>query len=373
MAFPYNADQVGGSTVSSLTLIRELVRLDVKVTVILHGEGPLEADCRDLNVTIVLAPALSQRPMADRADGFHFRNLLSTPKLVKILRNTKPDIVHINDLSMLRTWAPVTTICRVPMVKHWRSTFKRSVSVYAGLMASQRVIAISHYNERTLPTRIRAKTVLEWNPSDVILDDDERARAKLEVRKTLGLPAGAKLIGVFGNHSLRKRTHIIADVIAALKENGDVYGVACGKRAEPYDHLLDEKIEAYGLKNKLFKPGFVSPVTKWIAGCDLVLAPAVREPFGRSFLEAAAAGTPLIMSSDSGAADLIEHEHSGLLIDPEDLNGWVIQSSRLLKDKDFAESLILAARSSLDRFSAPSHAKRVRDLYEQLLSGGASN
>lgn len=367
VAFPYNADQVGGSAVSSLTLIRELVRLDVKVTVILHGDGPLEADCRALNVTIVKAPALSQRPMANRADGFHFRNLLSTPKLIKILKDTNPDIVHINDLSMLRTWAPVTKISRVPMVKHWRSTFKRSLSVYAGLMASQRVIAISNYNERTLPARIRAKTVLEWNPSDVLLGDDDRAQARVEVRETLGLPSNAKIIGVFGNHSLRKRTHVLADVVAALKDAGDVYGVACGKRAEPYDHLLDEKIEAYGLENRLFKPGYVSPVTKWIAGCDLVLAPAVREPFGRSFLEAAAAGTPLIMSSDSGAADLIEHERSGLLVHPEDLNEWIRQSSRIVRDKNLAEGLILAARSSLEKYNAPSHAVRIKEIYENLL------
>lgn len=367
VAFPYNADQVGGSTVSSLTLIRELVRLDVKVTVILHGEGPLEADCRDLNVTIVKAPALSQRPMANRADGFHFRNLLSTPKLVKILRDTKPDIVHINDLSMLRTWAPVTTISRVPMVKHWRSTFKRSLSVYAGLMASQRVIAISNYNERTLPTRIRAKTVLEWNPSDTMLSDDERAEAKFEVRKKLGVPSEAKLIGVFGNHSIRKRTHVLADVVAALKDFGNVYGVACGKRAEPYDHLLDEKIEAYGLEDEIIKPGFVNPVTHWIAGCDLVLAPAVREPFGRSFLEAAAAGTPLIMSSDSGAADLIEHERSGLLVDPNDVNEWIQQSLRIIRDRDWAETLVVAARTSLKKFNAPSHAARIKVIYEELL------
>ncbi len=367
VAFPYNADQVGGSTVSSLTLIRELVRLDVKVTVILHGDGPLEADCRALNVTIVKAPALSQRPMANRADGFHFRNLLSTPKLVKILRDTKPDIVHINDLSMLRTWAPVTTISRVPMVKHWRSTFKRSVSVYAGLMASQRVIAISKYNERTLPARIRSKTVLEWNPSDVMLSDEDRQKAKIEVREKLGLPIDAKIIGVFGNHSLRKRTHVLADVIAALKDSGNIFGVACGKRAEPYDYLLDEKIEAYGLEERLFKPGFISPVTNWIAACNLILAPAIREPFGRSFLEAAAAGTPLIMSSDSGAADLIEHEQSGLLIDPQDLNEWIRQSSRIINDRDFSERLIMRARLSLEKFNAPEHAARVRKIYEELL------
>lgn len=367
VAFPYNADQIGGSTVSSITLIRELVCLNVKVTVILHGDGPLEADFKALNVTIVKAPALSQRPMVNRADGFHFRNLLSTPKLIKILRETKPDIVHVNDLSMLRTWAPVTTISRVPLVKHWRSNFKRSMSVYAGLMASKRVIAISNYNERTLPARIRAKTVLEWNPSDVLLDDGERAKAKVEVRDALGLPPDAKLIGVFGSHSLRKRTHILADVIAALKDVGDVYGVACGKRAEPYDHLLDEKIEAYGIEDRLFKPGFVSPVTKWIAGCDLVLAPAVREPFGRSFLEAAAAGTPLIMSSDSGAAEIIERERSGLLVDPDDLNEWILQSARIMQDQDLAESLVSAARSSLDQFSAPSHAARVKNIYASLL------
>lgn len=367
VAFPYNADQVGGSTVSSLTLIRELVCLDVKVTVILHGEGPLEADCRDLNLTIVKAPALSQRPMANRADGFHFRNLLSTPKLVKILRDTKPDIVHINDLSMLRTWAPVTTISRVPMVKHWRSTFKRSLSVYAGLLASRRVIAISNYNEKMLPKRIRAKTVLEWNPSEVMLGKNERQKAKIEIRKKLGIPLDAKLIGIFGNHSLRKRTHVLADVIAALKDTGDVFGIACGKRAEPYDHLLDQKIEAYGLEHRLFKPGFITPVANWIAGCDLILAPAVREPFGRSFLEAASAGTPLIMSSDSGAAELIEHERSGVLVEPEDLNEWIRQSSRILGDKKFAESLVVAARSSLKKFSAPSHAARIKSIYEELL------
>ncbi|MEL0210882.1 MAG: glycosyltransferase family 4 protein, partial [Novosphingobium sp.] len=190
---------------------------------------------------------------------------------------------------------------------------------------------------------------------------------KIEIRKKLGIPLDAKLIGIFGNHSLRKRTHVLADVIAALKDTGDVFGIACGKRAEPYDHLLDQKIEAYGLERRLFKPGFITPVANWIAGCDLILAPAVREPFGRSFLEAASAGTPLIMSSDSGAAELIEHERSGVLVEPEDLNGWIQQSSRILRDKNFAESLIMAARSSLEKFNAPSHAARIKYIYEELL------
>jgi hypothetical protein len=40
------------------------------------------------------------------------------------------------------------------------------------------------------------------------------------------------------------------------------------------------------------------PIEPWLSGCDLLIAPAIDEPFGRTLVEAAMVGTPVIATDD---------------------------------------------------------------------------
>jgi len=213
--------------------------------------------------------------------------------------------------------------------------------------------------------------VVECNACQLTMAESALAEARDRVRAELGIPADAAIVGVFGNHILRKRTHVLADVLRAITHAGDgrpVYGLACGGRAEPYDHELDGKIAAFSLGHRLLRPGFVRPVENWMAACDVILAPAIHEPLARNVLEAQALEVPVVVSTDGGLRELIRDGENGLLCDPYDLPDWIAATRRLLDDSIFARALSNAGRATVAELTPERHAARIAGIYHGLPS-----
>jgi glycosyltransferase involved in cell wall biosynthesis len=367
IGFPYVADRFGGSNASSLVLARALQDAGHRVHILTHGEdGRVTDEAHTLGLFVARLPALSNVPGYARPDRFRIEQLMAFGPARQALRERALDILHVNDLTMLRVWAMPALAGGVPLVAHWRSNFRESWSVKVGLSAAARVIAVSSYSFNKLPAWVRRKGVVEFNAFGPRMEAAEREAARSKLRERLGLPCDAAVIGVFGNHILRKRTHVLADVVAALTMTGEgrpIFGLACGGRAEPYDHELDSKIAAFGLEERLLRPGFKRPVEEWMAGCDLILAPATDEPLARNVLEAMALEIPVIVSTAGGLPELVRDGHNGLLRDPFDIPGWIGDARLLLDEPGLAARLAAAGRATVDDLTPPRHAARVEAVY----------
>jgi glycosyltransferase involved in cell wall biosynthesis len=201
------------------------------------------------------------------------------------------------------------------------------------------------------------------------MSETARAKARGTISAKLGLPADAALVGVFGNHIRRKRTHMLADVLHALPYTASgrpVFGLACGGRAEPYDHELDDKIAAFSLGHRLLRPGFVRPVENWMTACDVVLAPAIAEPLARNVLEAQALKIPVVVSTDGGLRELIRDGENGLLRDPYDTAGWIEATRHVLDNPLFARELTERGRATVAQLTPARHAARIAEVYRTL-------
>jgi glycosyltransferase involved in cell wall biosynthesis len=260
VGFPYSADRFGGSTVSSMILARTLADRGHRVRVLAHGEGPAIDEATRNGLDIVRLPAFASASDAGRADRFRAENILAFGACRRAIRELSLDIVHVNDLAMLRTWALPARSARIKLVAHWRTNYQESWSVDAGLRLAHVIVAVSEYSKSGLPPWARTKAIVEYNPFGLFYDERRRGEVRPRIRAQLGLPVDAAVVGVFGSHTVRKRTHILADILKALPSTADgrpVYGLACGGRVEPYDTLLGEKIAAFGLEQRLLRPGFV--------------------------------------------------------------------------------------------------------------------
>jgi glycosyltransferase involved in cell wall biosynthesis len=370
IGFPFVASRFGGSTVSALLLAEGLKELGHSVFILAHGTGPLIQAAEDARLSVVRLPLHSHETGELKPDRFRVGNLLGFRDCSGTIKRCMLDVVHVNDLAMLRTWILPTAASKARAVMHWRSNYRKSWSVDIGLRLCDLIISIAQYAQCRLPDWAHAKTVVEYNPFGACLDAAAIARARGSVREKLGIPLQSALIGVFGNHAKRKQTNFLADIVNAIPstvEGKPVFGIACGGRMEPYDDLLDAKIEAYGLGKRLFRPGFVRPVEEWMAACDLILAPARSEPFGRTPFEAAQAGVPILMSSDSGAAEVIVPGQTGVLIAPDHVAPWIEESRNMLNAPARAAEMVQRARSELKRFSPIQHATRIDRLYRGML------
>jgi glycosyltransferase involved in cell wall biosynthesis len=370
IGFPYVADRFGGSNASSLVLARALQDAGHRVHILTHGgAGRVADEAQALDLAVTRLPALSDVPGYARPDGFRAEQLMAFRAACRAMETLALDIVHTNDLTMLRVWAMPSLAERVPLIAHWRSNFRESWSVKAGLRAAERVIAVSDYSFQKLPSWVQKKGLVEFNAFALHMEPAVRLAARARLRETLGLPPNAAIVGVFGNHIVRKRTHVLADVLAAIAAAADgrpVFGLACGGRAEPYDHELDGKIATLRLDERLLRPGFVRPVEDWMAGCDVILAPAIDEPLARNVLEAMALEIPVVVSTDGGLPELVRDGENGLLRDPYDIPGWIAATRQILDQPAIATRLAAAGRVTVADLTPDRHAARVAAVYRSI-------
>lgn len=370
IGFPYVADRFGGSNASSLVLACALQDAGHRVHILTHGgDGRVADEACTLGLAVARLPALSEVPGYARPDGFRVEQLMAFRAARRAMDALTLDVVHTNDLTMLRVWAMPTMAARIPLVAHWRSNFRDSWSVKAGLHAAARVIAVSDYSFRKLPAWVQRKGVIEFNALALHMEECRRPVVRTGLREKLNLPGNAAIVGIFGNHITRKRTHMLADVLAAITTTADgrpVFGLACGGRAEPYDHELDDKIAALGLEARLLRPGFMRPMEDWMAGCDAILAPAIDEPLARNVLEAMALSVPAVVSTDGGLPELVRDGENGLLRDPYDIPGWIGATRRILDQPDFAARLAASGRATVAALTPERHAARVAAVYRSI-------
>jgi glycosyltransferase involved in cell wall biosynthesis len=83
------------------------------------------------------------------------------------------------------------------------------------------------------------------------------------------------------------------------------------------------------------------------AEADCFVLPSLTEGFPKALLEAMSSGLACIVSDRGGNRLLVDHEHSGLRIDPHDVDGLALAIERVLADDALAARLGRAARQTV--------------------------
>jgi glycosyltransferase involved in cell wall biosynthesis len=101
----------------------------------------------------------------------------------------------------------------------------------------------------------------------------------------------------------------------------------------------------------------------------LFTLPSSAEAFGNVFAEALASGLPVVGCNVGGIPELIEHGRTGLLVDPEDLEGLADALVSVLTDREAAERFGREAHALYESIhtTPAEYADRVRALVEASL------
>lgn len=106
------------------------------------------------------------------------------------------------------------------------------------------------------------------------------------------------------------------------------------------------------------------------SAADCFVSPTRAESFPNVLLESIACGTPVVSLKVGGVPDIARHKITGLLANPEDVDGFRDNIIEILEN----ESLRMAMRQhcrkiALEEYSVSLQAQRYIQLYRQLLSG----
>ena len=89
-------------------------------------------------------------------------------------------------------------------------------------------------------------------------------------------------------------------------------------------------------------------------------------------LEAMAGGTPILASRIGSLAEIVQHERTGYLIDPQDVEAWHYHLSSILNDPGRAAQMGLAARQQfLECHSEEVGLRSLIAIYETVLARAA--
>ena len=193
----------------------------------------------------------------------------------------------------------------------------------------------------------------------------EQAVVPAPLRKELGLPADAVLIGIVARLAPEKGHRFLLEAMRAV----DRKAVCLVAGEGPEETALREYAAANGLADRVYFLGWRLDSDAIMAALDVVVQPSLwEEACSLSILEAMSLGKPLVATLSGGNAELIVQDETGLLVAKHDVPALTEALNRLACDPGLRERMGAAGRRrQVERFSVQAMAADTERVYEACL------
>ncbi len=312
-------------------------------------------------------------PIAPMPPNFLLRSLRTLPTVRRILRDC--DLIH----ATVELYAPLASLIagkrplivtghgsyvNLPRIRRWPVSM-----IYRRAFQRATMLCVSDYTasivRETLP---HAKTVVIHNAVDA---------ARFQQKTSFSPEISRPVVLATGGVKARKGTLELVQAMAQVRQQiPTVQCVVIGAQSEPeYLRKVEREIVRLRLEDCVHLPGFVDDDTLlgWYQAADVFALPSINagwkfEGFGLVYLEASAAGLPVIGTRDCGAEAAIEDGVTGLLISQdyiaEELPVAILE---LLHNPQKAQAMGAAGRTKAISQTWDHVAEQVITLYENSL------
>jgi D-inositol-3-phosphate glycosyltransferase len=198
---------------------------------------------------------------------------------------------------------------------------------------------------------------------------------RMGARRALGLGLGAPPVLLFvGRIQPLKGAPVAVRTLAALDRPDAslvVVGGGSGLDGEVEVEKLHALVDELGLGGRVH---FVPPqphhiLSSYYRAADVVLVPSRSESFGLVALEAAACGTPVVASAVGGLLTLVDHGHTGFLVQSRDPEVFASYADEILGNEHLAAEMSVSAAARSRRYTWSLTAARLRRVYSDLTVG----
>jgi sugar transferase (PEP-CTERM/EpsH1 system associated) len=331
---------VGGLERNVLNQVRQAPRLRQRVTIVcLQRPGQLAPQVQELGATVI---CLNKRP------GI---SLGLVPRLVKILRQIQPDVVHTHQVGTLFYAGPAARWAGVPLVVHTEHGKERYAQQFRtrllGRIAGHFVstfFCLTH----DMAAAVRASRIVPQKKIRVIFNGIDTAQFtrphdSCAARRTLGIPDDAPLIGTVGRLTEIKRQDVLIRGFALLKKQYPAAHLVLVGEGPLRDDLQKLATQCQ-VGDAVHFAGYQSPTGPFIQAMNIFALTSRSEGMPQAAIEAAVCGLPIVASRVGGLPELIEHGRTGLLVPVGDESALASALAELLADPDRARRIGAAAK-----------------------------
>lgn len=293
----------------------------------------------------------------------------------EIADSEKHDIIHVHDWLTFKAGIKARKISGKPLIVHVHATeFDRCGEHYnkmvyeierEGMEAADAVIAVSNYTRDIVIKKYRIRSDKVFTVHNAVNPLPSTEDPGLLLRD---LPY--KIVTFLGRITWQKGPeYFISAAHKVLQRMSDVRFVMAG--GGDMSEKMIKYVARLGISDRFHFAGFLKgeDVHRMYMLSDLYVMPSVSEPFGISPLEAMQSGVPVIISRQSGVAEVLKH---AIKIDFWDIDGMADAIYAVLQYKAIGRFLKKSGREEVANMKWTETAGKIKNIYSKLLTRHAS-
>lgn len=378
---------IGGPAIQAISLTRELEPLGYRTLLLRGSEAEREGSMDELAASIDVHPVLI--PPLRRDPGWH--DVPALRMLTRCLASERPDIVHTHAAKAGTLGRVASMLAGAPLL--WRRRPVRVHTFHGHSLTgyfSPRVSAAYRTIERILARRtdrliavseqVRDELIalgvapaqkfvvipLGFDLRRFLVTGPERDSSRRALRASLGISENATVVTLIARLVPIKRVDRFLRAVSLLTDVEEVHFLIVGDgelRAE-----LQAGEAARVAIHRLTWAGFRSDIPAVCFASDIVVLCSDNEGTPVSLIEASAAGVPVISTRVGGAAKVVKHGETGLLVPPDDGTALADAVRTLVADPERRETMGSVGRAYASQsFTLERLVDDIDQLYRTLL------
>lgn len=293
-------------------------------------------------------------------------NLFSFSKLLELLRDYQPELIHIQNRQSTLFGQKISRKLRVPHVTTVHRVPDKAFPhlphpLLSGIIAVSEVIREALVNNQGIP-----KSLIRVIPHGVNVDLLVPERD----RKTTGAAGDLiPVVGSVGRFTRVKGHHVFLKAARRVLDMGIEAMFAIVGEGEEEKSLRGLVKELRLQYNVTFSPHIPNRPELYRV-FDIVVVPTLRGGMGSTALEAMSMGKPVIASKVGEILHVVQDGRTGLLVPEGDEEALARRIVELISQPALSRSLGNEARAYvLEHFSLAPMVKATREFYEEVSSG----
>lgn len=334
----------------------EIVRVKAAVPTV---QAAAANGSRSLGDMWAMSRAISAHPL----DVFFFPSVYSfVPVFSRV-----PKLVAIHDV--IPELFPELVFPTLRSKLFWRAKVKLACAQAA------RIVTVSEYS------RQRLAEVLQLDATEVRVVPEAGAPAfrRLDaiddaaLAARLKIPVGSPMLVYVGGFSPHKNLPLLVDAfgdLAADQRFGDARLVLVGDFEGDVFHSgyaqLREQVSRLGLEGRVIFPGYMGDehLVPLLNRAAALVLPSFCEGFGLPAMEAAACGTPSLITTRSPLPELLGE--GAIALEPGDRPGWRDAMARILSDAGLRQRMAAAAFTAACALSWQASARQLIAIFNEV-------
>lgn len=364
----------------------ELMLLDIAAAraadseVLLFQDGEFRTALENVGVKTNVLTLGEEASTVDKQAGIK-RVLRSIPGILQLMLQVVQtarsfDVVYANTAKALVIGGPAARLAGRPLIFHLHdiiadghfSTLNQQALILCANYCAQSVIANSEATKDAfIACGGRAELCVVIPNGFRIPTERSSPEATTSLRSQLNIPSNAWTVLMAGRLAHWKGQHVLLE---ALKSVPTAHAVLLGDALftdEDRQYAQQLHTQAAELAGRVHFAGFQSDTMPYFDMADAVVHASVfPEPFGRVIVEGMLACKPVIASRAGGAAEIVQHEHTGLLVNPGNAKELADALLRLQNDSSFASTIAHnAQQTAQDTYALSAVQEKIESVIHQ--------